>query len=79
MTAPRKKGKDLGNTKEAADPDSRKRGGGLTLRAGGLPARHSLNGSLCMYIGDEAERDEREEMNKESQKKEMESGKDANI
>lgn len=69
MTAPRKKGKDLGNTKEAADPDSRKRGGGLALRAGGLPARHSLNGSLCMCIGDEAERDKREEMNKESQKK----------
>lgn len=79
MTAPRKKGKDLGNTKEAAHPDSRKRGGGLALRAGGLPARHSLNGSLCMCIGDEAERDKREEMNKESQKKKMESGKDANI
>lgn len=32
-----------------------------------------------MCIGDEAERDKREEMNKESQKKKMESGKDANI
>lgn len=33
-----------------ADPDSQRRGGGLTLQAGGLPARHSMNGSVCVCV-----------------------------
>lgn len=31
-----------------ADPDSQKRGGELALQAGGLPARHSITGSVCV-------------------------------
>jgi len=39
---------DLGDVKVVADPDSRRQGGGLALQAGGLPARHSMNGSVCV-------------------------------
>lgn len=54
---------DLGDAKEVADPDSQRRGGGLALQAGGLPARHSMNGSACVCAQMEnvcAERDAEE-------------------
>lgn len=40
----------MGDTKEVADPDSQRRGGGLALQAGGLPARHSMSGSACVCV-----------------------------
>lgn len=52
LTASRERSRDLGDSKEVADPDSQRRGGGRALQARGLPARHRMNGAVCDEAGE---------------------------